>query len=256
MILFEEFPKFFSGSVEELAEKILKEADKPHKNRYVVPTNLDVLRIFYTEKEAQDAIKNGWIYTADGFPLVKFSRLFFGYRIYKKISGVELTYKIIELLQKRKKKLKVYFFGGSGDTRQKIIKNLKEKYKNLNWLVAGFSSAYFDNKDRKIVKEEVEKINRVDPDILFIGLGSPKQEIFLYRNRKVLRYGIAICVGRTINILAGDEKQEPPLIENLGLTFIYRSFKKGGGRILRRVLQDITFLITYTLKKFFKLKRV
>lgn len=256
MALFDDFPKIYIDSLDSLIEIILHEAKKGDVKKYVVPTNLDIIRHFYTNPAARNAFKHAWLFTADGFPLVLFSKQFFGYKIRQKITGVELTFKLIETVAKRNLNIRMYFLGGSTNSKEKIIRRFGQIYSNLKKNFVGGSLAYFDvYKDKSAVKAEVEKINKARPDIVFIGIGSPKQELFLYNNRNELKYGVAICVGQTIHILAGDVKLPPKWTESLGLVFLYRMFtKKGGLRILVRVLKDVLFLLKYILKAFLKSK--
>lgn len=257
MVLFPDFPKIYTGSLDTLVEKLLRQAKKKDNNRYITPTNLDLIRQYYTDKKAKEAYKHAWLRTADGLPLVLFSKFFFGYKMKERITGVELTIRLIESITKNKLPLKIYFLGGDVNAGQKIVKRLTKIYPNFSRYFAGCSSTYFDlDKDKDKVKKEVEKIKKLSPDFLIIGIGSPKQERFLYENQRFLNYGVAVCAGQTIHILAGDEKMPPKLIERIGLTFLYRTFsKKGGVRILKRVLKDVMFLLKYSILLFLNRKK-
>ncbi len=74
------------------------------------------------------------------------------------------------------------------------------------------------------MEEIINSINQVKPNILFVGLGSPKQELFIIRNMRQLIFNIAIGVGGSFNVIAGIEKPAPKWTKH-GLEWLYRSFQ-------------------------------
>src|SRR5690606_3193845 len=69
----------------------------------------------------------------------------------------------------------------------------------------------------------LEKVNAVSPDLLIVGLGAPKQELWLSKWRYQLRAKVAIAAGATIDFLAGEQKRAPKLFQSLRLEWLYRA---------------------------------
>ncbi|HYW81375.1 MAG TPA: WecB/TagA/CpsF family glycosyltransferase, partial [Thermoguttaceae bacterium] len=76
--------------------------------------------------------------------------------------------------------------------------------------------------DEKEEQEVLDRVNAVKPDFLVVGLGAPKQELFVHKHRKNLQAAVAVCVGGTIDYLAGDLPRAPLWMRNAGLEWFYR----------------------------------
>ena len=81
--------------------------------------------------------------------------------------------------------------------------------------------------------EIVERINAAKPDILFVALGNPKQELWMGRSAAKLDVGVMIGVGGSFNFIAGRVKRAPKWVQKSGLEWIYRIIQEPG-RLWRR----------------------
>ena len=81
--------------------------------------------------------------------------------------------------------------------------------------------------------EIVERINAARPDVLFVALGNPKQELWMGRNASKLDAGVMVGIGGTFNFLAGRVKRAPKWMQRSGLEWIYRILQEPG-RLWRR----------------------
>ena len=81
--------------------------------------------------------------------------------------------------------------------------------------------------------EIVERINAAKPDMLFVALGNPKQELWMGRNAAKLDVGAMIGIGGTFNFLAGRVKRAPKWMQKCGLEWVYRIIQEPG-RLWRR----------------------
>jgi N-acetylglucosaminyldiphosphoundecaprenol N-acetyl-beta-D-mannosaminyltransferase len=80
----------------------------------------------------------------------------------------------------------------------------------------GFEKSNAEN--AKILK----KIAAANPDILIVGLGAPKQELWVHKHRELLRAKAALCVGATIDFLAGEKKRAPRWVQAAKCEWLYR----------------------------------
>ena len=71
-------------------------------------------------------------------------------------------------------------------------------------------------------QEVIDEINRLSPDYIWVGLGAPKQELWLKRHRQLIRRGVILCVGFAFAVNAGTKPDAPMWMQRLGLTWVFR----------------------------------
>jgi exopolysaccharide biosynthesis WecB/TagA/CpsF family protein len=125
--------------------------------------------------------------------------------------------------------LSVYVLGGDKGAVAEAFEKLKIENGELR--IAGVDDA-FVKLDRE-QPEIVERINAAKPDILFVALGNPKQELWMGRNLAKLDVGAVIGIGGTFNFIAGKVKRAPKWVQKSGLEWIYRIIQEPG-RLWRR----------------------
>ena len=195
---------------------------------YVGTLNLDFLynvhRFSFSEihhLELMQTLLHSSHVSADGMPIVWLSRLL-GCPIKQRVTGADLTPLLIEVLAE--KKLSVFFFGPSESVAQKASRYLKRI--NPGLIIKGAVCPWVFTKGEMIPtsyeqdKFWVEEINKVRPDILFLSLGNPKQEVWFLRNKHRLKVPVAIGIGGTLNFLTGDVKRAPQWMQNCGLEYM------------------------------------
>jgi N-acetylglucosaminyldiphosphoundecaprenol N-acetyl-beta-D-mannosaminyltransferase len=69
----------------------------------------------------------------------------------------------------------------------------------------------------------LERVALTSPDLLVVGLGAPKQELWTYRFRDRIRAKVALCLGGTIDFLAGETERAPPWVREIGLEWFHRA---------------------------------
>jgi len=110
-----------------------------------------------------------------------------------------------------------YFLGGSVE----CLSGLKEFFlrQNPTVQIVGSRNGYFPPEAEG---EIIEEINRLAPDFIWIGLGTPKQQEFIFRHKAALRRGIVLAVGFAFDVNAGTKKDAPSWMQRAGLTWLYR----------------------------------
>lgn len=154
-----------------------------------------------------------------------------GKKFKEPINGVELIQKL---------KGKIFLLGGKED----VVKKTAEK---LGDSVIGFEHGYQD------LEKVIEKINSVKPEILLVGLGSPKQEKFIYENlSKMSNVKLAIGVGGAFDFISGCVRRAPKIIQKSGLEWLWRLILEP--RRTKRVLESVGGLTWLTIKNMLSLK--
>ena len=140
--------------------------------------------------------------------------------------------------------LKVYVLGGDKDAVSEAFKklhltiHLRQGYggqaqppNHSTTILVGHDDAFVKLDEQQ--PEIVERINAAKPDILFVALGNPKQELWMGRNASKLDVGAMVGIGGTFNFIAGKVKRAPKWMQKSGLEWIYRIIQEPG-RLWRR----------------------
>lgn len=112
-----------------------------------------------------------------------------------------------------------YFYGDTQETLDQLQIKLKERYPKLK--IAGVFSPPFGSLQAKEKPEYIAMINSSKADILWVGLGLPKQDLWIYKNREELSIPIGVGVGAAFGFLAETTKRAPKLWLNLNLEWLY-----------------------------------
>jgi exopolysaccharide biosynthesis WecB/TagA/CpsF family protein len=143
--------------------------------------------------------------------------------------------------------LKFFLFGATEEINAACAKMLNEHYPNL--VIAGRRNGYFDGADEISICEE---INRSGADVLWVGLGVPKEYEFCERNRDNLTAGWIVTCGGCFNFAAGAYKRAPEWMQAAGLEWAYRLWREPRRLFLRYAVTNpvaVFLLLTRTLRK-------
>lgn len=220
-------------------EKLIKQKI----NAYVVTPNVD--HIVQLEKGGllTDVYKQANLILCDGKPLIWLSK-FFNTPIKEKISGSDLFPRLCE--RAARNNYTMYFLGAAEGVAAKAACNLMNRYPGLN-VVGTYSPPFGFENDKKEIENIINNIKRTSPDILIVGLGAPKQEIFIYKYRDKLNVPISLGLGASIDFEAGNVKRAPRWMSEHGLEWLYR-ITQDPKRMAKRYLIDDRKIISLALK--------
>jgi len=197
-----------------------------------------------TDKEFQIALQKSDVLLPDGVSVVGAIRLLTGQRL-KKIAGADLFFYELERLNASGGKC--FFLGSSDDTLQKIKIRASREYPQVQ--ICSYPPPYkleFSEQDSKIMTDVV---NKVAPDVLFVGMTAPKQEKWVYKYFSKLQVGHVCCIGAVFDFYAGTVKRAPKWMIKIGFEWLYRLVKEPR-RMWKRYLIGNTKFIYYILKEF------
>lgn len=216
----------------ELLEKIINFINEK-RFHLIVTINSENATKALENKIFLDVIKNADLVIPDGIGIIFASKIL-GDKLPERIPGIDLSYKLLEI--SNEKHYKIVLIGGKEGVAEGAKENLKKIFPNLN--IAMTYNGYFNEDEEKKIVEEIQKI---EPDILLVGMGSGKQEIWIWNNReKFKNIGVCIGVGGTLDIWAGKKKRAPKLVQKLGLEWLYRVIIEP--KRIFRVLKIFNFL--------------
>lgn len=163
------------------------------------------------------AVQNdGIMAIPDGGPLSTIGRKR-GYKEMQRVTGPSYMGEIMKMSVK--KGYKHFFYGSTEDTLKKLKKSLKQDYPDLQ--IVGMYSPPFRPITAEEDQEIMKNINATQPDFLWVGLGAPKQEVWMNEHQgKVV--GFMVGVGAGFDYLAGNIKRAPLWMQKLNLEWFYR----------------------------------
>lgn len=154
---------------------------------------------------------------ADGMPMVLLSRLLTRNPIHERVATTDLVHAVAA--EAELAGVSFYFLGGTPEVSQRAVEAMRQKYPKL--IFAGASDGYFSAEQEAGI---VDEIARLQPDILWIGLGVPLEQQFVARNIEKLRgVGVIKTSGGLFDFLAGKNSRAPKWMQNVGLEWAYRT---------------------------------
>lgn len=135
----------------------------------------------------------------------------------EKVSGVDFAERLAALLEAEGKPL--YLLGGKPGVAELAAEKLRERYPGLE--ICGISDGYFQDET-----PIMESIRAAKPAVLFVCLGSPKQEHFMRDHLGDLESCLMVGLGGTLDAFAGTVKRAPHWMQKLGLEWFYRLIKE------------------------------
>jgi len=145
------------------------------------------------------------------------------------------------------KEMKHYFLGGNEITSRKLI----EKARILSdgrFQIVGANYRYSGPADSDAV---VDEINRLSPDIVWIGLGTPKQQRWIHDNKHRIARGVLLTVGFAFDVNAGTKLDAPMWMQRLGLTWLFRLWCEPR-RLFGRYLKYNSWFVFFCLLDLFR----
>lgn len=193
--------------------------DRPQSARFVVTPNVDHTVLLQTSGPLRDAYKDADLVLADGWPVVLASRLL-GKSLPERVTGSDLIPALFAASENMAP-LKTFLLGAAPGVAQRAAINIHQKYPNVEVLSTYSPPLGFEN-DPAENNNILARIAEVQPDLLVIGLGAPKQEAWIHKYRDQVAAKVAICAGATIDFLAGEKKRAPQWLQHTGLEWAYR----------------------------------
>lgn len=207
----------------------------PHK---IIVANAAKLVKARKDAELKQALLTSHLVTADGISIVFAARVY-GVRLVDRVTGSEHLLPMGCRLA-AEKGYSVFFFGAAPGVAARCAEIMSARYPGLK--VAGtYSPAYNILVSEEETRNSIQKIRAAAPDILFVALGTPKQEKWISRNLDKLAVPVCVGVGATFDFIAGSSKHPPDWVHGVGLAWLYRLMHEPR-RLWRRNLESVVFV--------------
>jgi len=223
-----------SGAVDLLEARL----DLAHGRPMVIATpDTTALWRAQRDKKLREAYLQSDLVTADGAGLVWASRLLGG-PLPERVTGIDMVEELCRRAAVRGCKL--FLLGAAPGVAEEAKRRLEERFPGLK--IVGTHHGFFgDGQEGKVL----ELINSCEPEVLLIGMGVPRQELWMVRNRDKLRVKVLIGVGGSLDVLSGRIPRAPRLLRQAGLEWLYRLVRQP--RRIGRVLSVPLFILRVLL---------
>lgn len=191
---------------------------RAHESRYVCACNVHMIMEAHDHLSFRQILNNADLVTPDGMPLVWMMRIK-GEPNQSRVYGPTLMLHILALAEKEK--LPIGFLGSTDHVLTKLSINLKKKF--LNLMINYCNSPSFGKLSETENNKIIEEITQSKIQILFVGLGCPKQEIWMAEHKGKIP-AVMVGVGAAFDFHAGVKPQSPPFLQKLGLEWLFRLF--------------------------------
>lgn len=207
----------------ELLKNIFYDFDHNIQN-FIVNINPEIIVQNYKNDEFKKMLNEQKYQIPDGIGVILASKIRKG-KIKKRVTGIDFMDEICK--ESTSNSAKIFLYGGKPGVAEEAKKQLEKKYAKIN--IVGVCDGYITE------EEAIKNINKVLPDILFVGLGSPKQEEFIIKNKSKLKsVKVFMPVGGSFDVISNNLKRAPKWMIKMNLEWLYRLIKQPS-RIFRQV---------------------
>jgi len=237
------FPRHTLNSA---TKAIIKQAKEKQQASLVVTANVDFIITAKGDPYFHGILKQASLITADGMPLVWLSKILPGHSLPERVTGADLLFSACAMAATHN--LSVAFVGGAPGVAEKAKETLVALNPKLDVVATHCPPFGFEN-SAELCKEIVDICEHTKPDILFFGVGCPKQEKWCDKYLDQLNTGPVICVGGAFSFAAGTINRAPRWIRISGLEWLHRLIQEPGRLWKRYLIKDSLFLY-YAVQEF------
>jgi N-acetylglucosaminyldiphosphoundecaprenol N-acetyl-beta-D-mannosaminyltransferase len=217
--------------------------DKSSRSHSLALVNVNCCVSALFDKRLLDLYNSADLVGVDSMPFLRWARAFYNWKS-DRFYAPDL---MLEASSKAKDYGYTFFlYGGSPDAPDKIEEYLRERFEGIS-IVGKFSPPF-----RQLTEEEdqavCDMINASSPDIVWVGLGSPKQDVWISEHRDKIRGSIMVASGATFDFFSGRIKQAPKWIRDSGFEWLYRLTRDFRRLWVRYTVYNVIFLVMFGLQ--------
>lgn len=210
-------------SLQQAAARVAEMASREERPcRYVVTPNVDHVVRLRDSPEFRRAYDEASLVVADGMPIVLAAR-WLGRDLPERVPGSDLVPALFDHVERSpgNEACRVFLLGAAPGVADRAAVRIEERWKRVR--VAGTHSPPIGfERDPGETETILARIETARPHVLLVGLGAPKQELWVLAHRDRVRANVALCIGATIDFLAGERARAPRWMQKSGLEWLHR----------------------------------
>lgn len=224
-------------------QRVLAWVDQPSTTcQMVVTPNLDHVVQLQSHAGLQQAYRQAGLVLADGWPVVSAAR-WLNQPLPERVPGSDLVPAILATAHERtlqhgdsERRLRVYLLGAGPGVADRAAARIEQQWPGVQ-VVGTYSPPLGFEKSSEENQKILQQIAVAQPQILVVGLGAPKQELWVAAHQTQIAANVALCVGATIDFLAGEKRRAPRWLQAIGLEWLHRMLSEPR-RLVKRYWHD------------------
>ena len=205
-------------SFDRVIKKLVEHIHFERYPAYVVTPNAQHIVIFQNDAEFQKIYDRALLSVPDGVPLLWAAKLM-NTPLKGRVNGTDLVEKLCAV--SAKEQFKVFFLGGRPQAANRAAQIMSNRYPQLK-VIDTYCPPYNFENDKAEIQKTAEMIKMAAPDILFVGLGAPKQEKWIADFYQKLNVPISIGIGGSFELISGMVNRAPQWMQQAGLEWLFR----------------------------------
>jgi N-acetylglucosaminyldiphosphoundecaprenol N-acetyl-beta-D-mannosaminyltransferase len=185
---------------------------------YAVTPNAQHIVMLHSDARLKAIYDQADFVFADGMSLVMAARLL-GHRLPERVTGVDLFQALC--FESAKLGFRIFLLGGLPRAAEKAAQVLMERNPGIHITGTYCPPLGFEN-DREETRRIIERVRASQSDLLFVGLGVPKQEYWIHEHYRDLDVRVSIGIGGAFDMVAGITPRAPKWLQNIGLEWLFR----------------------------------
>lgn len=178
---------------------------------FVITANPEIVMQANENPELMNYINAATYVSADGIGVVKAAKIL-GSELPGRVTG----YDTMMALMQQGKPYKLFLIGAQQETIEKTVANIHAQFPHIE--IVGYHNGFFDWNNNDFV----EQIQATKPDLVFLALGVPRQEKWIYDNLHHFDHGVFMGIGGSFDVIAGTVKRAPVMWQKMNLEWLYR----------------------------------
>lgn len=207
---------FLNMNQQDFTDLLVRRIEQKEKT-FVITANPEVVMHAQENSTVMNIIQQATYVCADGIGVVKAAKLL-GNPLSGRVTGYDTMIRLLEI--GNEKRFKIFLLGAQPETLQKTVENIHRTYPHID--IVGSQDGFFDWNQNDIAN----KIAAVQPDLVFVALGVPRQEKWIAEHLSQFTHGVFIGVGGSFDVIAGTVKRAPIIWQKLNLEWLYRLLRQ------------------------------
>ena len=230
-----------SFTMDEMVETVINQS-RQSVGGYVCFTNVHATVMAREDASFRDVVNGSFLSVPDGKPVYWVGKIK-GNKKIEQIPGPDFFPELLSAVSSPP--LRHYFYGGSQEVLDTLVENVKQNYPNAE--IVGAESPPFRELSDEETKASLDRIREAKPDFVWVGLGAPKQEIWMARHWQELKPAVLLGVGAAFDFHAGTVQRAPRWAQRLGLEWLHRLLQEPG-RLWKRYFYTNSMFLFYLVK--------
>jgi len=230
--------------IPQVVEQLERWIQNRNDGRFISVANIHVVMEAQEDASFKKQINSAALCVPDGMPLIWCGRLR-GHGLRRRVYGPELM--ITFCRETASKGYRHFLYGGAPEVTNQLVKQLQRSCPGIQ--IAGFDSPPFRPLTREEDEEAIRRINDARPDVLWVGLGCPKQERWIHDHRERLAVPAIIAIGQAFDLLSGKKRRAPAWMSENGLEWLFRLLQDPRRLWRRYLVYNTKFLYFFSLER-------